>query len=108
LFLIDCVSSKVEKRDHDTIFLPVPVSLTSLSILLNILAENNDVKFFIFLNLEVMMLYNPETCAKFFISNLAKFFNKNKITIIFSINLNEKDSNVKLIMSVCDKTIKVS
>jgi len=107
VLVIDAISSTQSKKEGNCLFIPKPFDPTNTSIVLSDVFDKEDLKFLIFDTISTLFIYDSMTVVKFIQFILAKFSPKNKIILLFGIDLDTKAEEVKLIAQSCDKLIKL-
>lgn len=107
LIIVDCISSNTEKRGDGVIFMSRPFSATNVSILLDQLSTNSNVKFFIFDTINNILTYDGTSIVRFFQYTTSNLVTRKKLTIILGVDLDTQNKEVNLISQSCNKVIKV-
>jgi archaellum biogenesis ATPase FlaH len=107
LVIVDCISSSSEKREGNVVFMPRPFSATNVSILLDQLSVDSNVKFFIFDTINNILTYDGTGIVRFFQYTTSNLVTRKKLTIILGIDLDTQNKEVNLISQSCNKVIKV-
>jgi archaellum biogenesis ATPase FlaH len=107
LVIVDCVSSTVDKKEDNKIFLKRPFNPTDVSIELGRLTKKEEYKFIIFDTLTTILTYDGMTIIRFLQHTVSDFLTKRKLTIILAIDPDFNDIKMKLVSQFCNKIISI-
>ena len=107
VLVIDTVSSTLEKREANCIYLPRPFNANLANMALDEFVSDPEQKFFVFDTLDSILATDAKVTVKFFQFILPQISTKNKFAIVIGVGLDLAKQEIKLISQLANKIVEV-